>query len=644
MSFTKTFSFIALGLFGQAGLCTAAFGNVAVEPPFASHMVLQRDMKNPVWGTASNGEEVSVSIGEQTKTATAAADGSWRVELDPLDAGGPMTMTIQGNNTVTLSDVYVGEVWQAAGQSNMDTRLSFYPDLSSEISAADHPLMRYFTVRQPGNPPTTWEVVSPTTAGDLSALGYFFAKEIQQRTGLAVGLVVTAVGGTTIASWLDPATLSANPSITDADRGTMWDEWVSPVVGYGIRGTIWIQGEQNTNSTDAPGYGDVFRLLINGWRAAWGQGQFPFYYGQLSNIHDLQTDPNNVSNVAEVREGQRMALVVPNTAMSVNMDIGSASDWHFPNKAEAGRRLALPARALIYGEPELVYSGPLYLTKTINNGQVTLYFDHVGSGLVSQNGGALSGFAIAGSGGDWVWGNAEIQGETVVVSSASVPNPTRVRYAWGDNPILSLFNQDGLPASSFTTESEDLEPSGTGGAGGSSGSGGDSGSSPGGVPNAGGEAGQTSGGTFAGGAAGASSGGALLGGAGTTSTGGSAGAVVTSGGALGSGGVSVGGGGSFAGGASGTPSTGGEIAQSEGGMSGASHQSGAAGLDAGLGGSAAAEAGSEDQTSRTSDSGCGCRSAGGRASHPPLTGLILFGLLLLGRRRESRSGTDSSPP
>ncbi len=527
----------------QVGFCTLALADVAVHPPFDSHMVLQQGMANPVWGTARSGESVTVTIGEQLQAATTSPEGEWRVMLEPMEAGGPLTMTIEGDNAITLSDVYVGEVWQAAGQSNMDTRLSYYSNLASEISAANLPLMRYFTVRQPGNPPTTWEVVSPSTAGDLSALAYFFGKEIHARTGVAVGLVVTAVGGTSVASWLDPATLAQTPDITNDDRGSMWNEWVSPVVGYGIRGTIWIQGEQNCNSTDSPSYGNVFRLLIDGWRAAWGQGDFPFYYGQLSSIHSLQTDPNNTSDVARVREGQRMALVKPNTAMSVNMDIGSADDWHFPNKPEAGRRLSLPARALVYGEADLPYSGPLYLSKTVAGSEVTLHFDHIGGGLVARDGGELTGFAIAGATGDWVWGTAEIRGDVLVVSSPSVPNPTRVRYAWGDNPILSLFNAEGLPAAAFTTESEDLPPSSAGGDGGAGGTTDAGGASAGGASATGGSTG-AGGSPVTGGApalAGTNAGGEASGGA--SSMGGSGtGSIPAAGGALATGGMTSAGG------------------------------------------------------------------------------------------------------
>ena len=193
-------------------------------------------------------------------------------------------MSIVGNNTVTLTDVYVGDVWQCGGQSNMDTRLSYYPNLADTITNANVPLLRYNTLRQPGqtgsgsNP---WLVVSPSTAGNLSAVGYFFGKAIQQTTGVAVGLLVTAVGGTFIEQWLDSATLTANPGITDTFKGQMWNTWVSFAVGYGIKGTVWMQGEQNSTSTMSPTYADRFKLLINGWRAAWGEGNFPFIPGSF---------------------------------------------------------------------------------------------------------------------------------------------------------------------------------------------------------------------------------------------------------------------------------------------------------------------------------------------------------------------------
>ncbi len=433
-----------------ASLSAAAVSaNVAVKPPFAASMVLQRNMANPVWGTAAAGEAVTVSIGGQSKTVTAAAGGKWQVKLDPMEAAGPLTLKIVGSNTVTLGDVYIGEVWQVAGQSNMDTRLSFYPNLADSIKHADMPLLRYYTLRQPGET-TTWLVVSPATAGKLSATGYFFGKQIQKTTGVAVGLVVTAVGGTTIESWLDPVTLSANPAINTADRGGNWNTWVANVAGFGLRGTVWIQGEQNCTAAGAPTYGERFKLLIKGWRAAWGQGDFPFYYGQLSSTTGAP-DPNNVSYVAQVREGQRLALALPATAMSVHMDIGSGG-WHFPDKPTAGFRLSLPAKALLYGQKDVVYSGPVWVSLILAGNKAKLVFAHTEGGLAVK--GAVTGFAIAAAGGKWVWGDAVISGDTVIVSAAGIDKPAKVRYAWSDNPNYSLYNGAGLPASPFTTEGE----------------------------------------------------------------------------------------------------------------------------------------------------------------------------------------------
>lgn len=429
-------------------LSNACFANVATGAVFGSHMVLQRDAPIPVFGTASNGEAVTVTLGSQTKTVVAPANGKWSLKLDPMAAGGPHTMTIKGNNTITYTDVMVGEVWQIAGQSNMDTRLEFYPGLADSIKTAKVPMMRYITMRQPGAT-IQWQQVSPNTAGKLSATGYFFGKQVLEASGVAVGLVVTAVGGSLVEQWLDPKTLAENPTVTDANKGSLWNEFVAPVAGYGIRGTAWIQGEQNCNAKASAPYAVRFNALIKGWRRAWGQGDFPFYFGQLSSTSGTH-DPNNTSYVAVVREGQRAGLAQPNTAMSVNMDIG-IGNWHYPNKPEAGRRLALPALALQYGQAKLEYSGPLYASMTISGKQIKLVFAHTGGGLVSKSGGALSGFTMAEANGNWVWADAVIKGDTVILESP-LAKPTRARYAWADRPRISLFNKAGLPASPFSTE------------------------------------------------------------------------------------------------------------------------------------------------------------------------------------------------
>jgi sialate O-acetylesterase len=434
--------------------------NVAVTNLFTSHMVLQRNMVVPIWGTASSGEQVTVTFNGQTKTGQPDASGKWTIKLDPMVEGGPYVMTIKGANTISITDVYMGEVWNCAGQSNMDTRVNFYPNYADIQSSTNIPLLRYYTLRQPGQTPVWETCTTPTAVGALSCLGFFFGREIQKALGnVAVGLVVTAVGGTTIASWLDPATLAADPSIksSDATAGGMYNSWIAPVLGCAMRGTVWMQGEQDRTGTLAPLYGKRFQTLITSWRKLWGIGDFPFYFVQLANKTALQTKPDEGGTTAVIREGQRLALALPNTAMASAIDIGDVTQIHFPDKLDAGMRLALPAKALCYGQKDLVYSGPLYVSKTIVGNAINLKFTFTGSGLTGKDGAALKGFGIAGSNGNFVFGDAVIQGNVVSVSSPTVSAPTQVYYGYATNPIGNLYNKEGLPASPFLTTSPDLE-------------------------------------------------------------------------------------------------------------------------------------------------------------------------------------------
>lgn len=437
------------------------FSTVKMSNLFTNSMVLQRNTKVKIWGTATDGEQVTVSISNQTKN-TVTQGGSWSVIFDPMNAGGPYTMTVKGTNTITITNVYVGEVWQCAGQSNMDTRVNYYPHYKSLMNSADLSMLRYYTLRQAGGVTNTvWESCNaPDKIGKLSCLGFFFGKEILSalENKIAVGLIVTAVGGTTISSWIDPKTLSDNPSIATIDNtaGSMYDSWVKPVTGFSIRGTLWMHGEQDRSSGLNKYYHERLTQLINGWRSAWNIGDFPFYIVQLANYGTSQTDPNESAGSAVIREAQRLGLTLPNTELVVIIDIGDS--LHFGNKQEAGRRLALPARALEYGENNLVYSGPLFVEKTIEGAKIHCRFVRCGSEMKSKSGTKLTGFAIAGLNNKFTWADAIINGNTITVSSPAVTNPINVRYAFGGNPIGNLINAEGLPASPFTTEGEQLPP------------------------------------------------------------------------------------------------------------------------------------------------------------------------------------------
>jgi sialate O-acetylesterase len=225
---------------------------------------------------------------------------------------------------------------------------------------------------------------------------------------------------------------------------------IAPLLNYSIKGVIWYQGESNAGRNPST-YQKLFSTLIADWRQRWNQGDFPFLYVQLAAFMETKDQPSE-SGWAELREAQLKTLSVPNTAMIVATDIGEATDIHPLNKEDVGKRLALAAENLAYGEKDVVYSGPIYKSMTIDGNKITLTFTDVDGGLVAK-GSQLKYFAIAGPDKKFVWANAKIEGDKIIVWSDSVPNPVAVRYAWADNPdTANLYNKAGLPASPFRTD------------------------------------------------------------------------------------------------------------------------------------------------------------------------------------------------
>ncbi|GMV99569.1 MAG: 9-O-acetylesterase [Candidatus Hydrogenedentota bacterium] len=229
--------------------------------------------------------------------------------------------------------------------------------------------------------------------------------------------------------------------------GVLYNGMIAAVAPYTLKGAIWYQGESNAGR--AKQYQTLFPLMIRDWRARWGQGDFPFLIVQLAAFTERKPEPAEDA-WAELREAQVMTLREPNTGMAVTIDIGDAANIHPLNKQDVGKRLALAARKVAYGE-DLIYSGPMYRESAIEGNKVRVKFDHVGGGLVAK-GDSLTGFSIAGADKKFVWANALIEGDSVVVWSDSVAEPAAVRYAWAANPDCNLFNAEGLPASPFRTD------------------------------------------------------------------------------------------------------------------------------------------------------------------------------------------------
>ena len=429
---------------------------------------------------------------------------------------------------LSVANVLVGEVWLCGGQSNMGLHLRDCFNAAQEIAAAQHSQFRFMAIPSPGSllpaddiSGGTWKPCAPDTAAAFAGTAYFFGRKLHLALGVPVGLIEFDRGATGIEGWvpLEAYRSAKDPALRKTYlEAAAWDvnselgrsahedafrrirEWlpvarqalaegqpvppqpllparkpyqanpteiyngtVHPLAPFAIHGVAWYQGESN------PGEGRIYELkmaaMIRGWRERWGQGEFPFYYVQLTNEGNPNYDPSEdpTFRYVPVREAQRRVLRVPRTGMVVAIDLGEDASGHPRNKRDVGERLALWALANDYGQ-SVPFTGPVYRGHRLDGDRVILTFDHVGGGLMvgdkegldpvrEVKGASLEHFAVAGADGTWHWGEAAIDGKTVVVRCADVPAPRRVRYAYSMNPKgPKLYNREGLPASPFRTD------------------------------------------------------------------------------------------------------------------------------------------------------------------------------------------------
>ena len=612
-----------------------------ISPIFGDNMVLQRDKPDAIWGWADPGQSVKVEIAEKSASGVAGPDRRWQVKIQPPAVGGPYTLKVTGSQTIELHNVMVGDVWLCSGQSNMQFALQQALNGPEDIKAANNPDIRYFTVSQHATyhhadvPGGAWRVISPETAGRVSAVAYYFARRVQHELHIPIGLVIAAVGGTPAESWTSAAALrklkdfdvplAELQRVTDAggpeygnyvmhwydtyDKGTkekwfapdfdssgwkavdvpggfadlgvpdtpavvwfrkeielpdpvptgrnmvllgiiekmdtvyvngrevggsawvenprayfvppgvlkpgkntivirvfktqpnggfmskaeglhlvladktdiplagkwqakvavdarpphplpigyqnwpvmpsvLYEGMVAPLVPLSITGTIWYQGEEN--SERGYEYRKVLPAMIADWRSAFEQGNFPFYIVSLPAYKQRSATPIDDA-WAETRESQAItAATVPNTCLAITIDTGDADNIHPKEKVPVGDRLARCALANNYGK-KILFQGPTLRSVDRRSGSIVLHFSHADGGLIAK-GGKLAEFSIAGEDRKWVWADARIQGDTIVVSSPLVLSPKEVRYAWQSNPEATLFNGEGLPAAPFRTD------------------------------------------------------------------------------------------------------------------------------------------------------------------------------------------------
>ncbi len=514
------FSKLFFGL-GLALLATAARADVKLPVIFGDHMVLQRDQKVPVWGWADDGEKVTVEFAGQ-KIETTAKGGKWSVALAPLKASSNgAKFTVTGKNKVEFEDVLVGEVWFCSGQSNMEMTVGSSKNAQAEIAAANNPRIRHIkfphqTADKPQDDLKTdggWKLTSPQTVGAFTAVGYFFARDIQKELDVPIGLIGDNWGGTRIEPWTPPVGFESVPALKEnfADKlasfpakSPAFVPETQPVLDDAGKPVLDKSGKPMTKPVlDAAGKPKTRAVLdkdgkpvmnINSGSplsiynamvhpvipyairgALWYQGESNngegmLYFEKMKALIVgwrtlwkqgdfpflfVQLAPyryNRPESLPAIWEAQTASLSIPNTGMAVITDVATVGNIHPPDKQSVGHRLALWALAKTYNKSVGSYASPLFDAVKFKGDEALITFHHAEGGLKSLDGKELTWFTIAGEDKKFYPAKAEIVKDAVVVHSQEVDHPVAVRFGWHELAEPNLANAAGLPASPFRTD------------------------------------------------------------------------------------------------------------------------------------------------------------------------------------------------
>jgi sialate O-acetylesterase len=472
-NYLKLLSFLLMVLFGLADSSVSA--KILLPQILSSNMVLQRDKPISIWGFANPGEKVSVSFAKQTKTTVANSAGNWEVILKPLKTSSkPQSMFIIGSNQIELKDILVGEVWLCSGQSNMEYAMRKLVKIpkplnqklgfpQNEVVKATNSNVRIFlvnrkTLSKPDSIHNSWSIAQDSALRAFSVVGYFYAKELQEKLGIPIGIIESAVSGSAIEPWIAKSALEEEPYFNNQkisnDPGKFFTPMIEPLAKFKIRGFLWYQGETNCFLNENISYAYKMKTLISLWRKIWKEETAPFYYVQIAPYNYSKHSgkiPLNENTQPEFWEAQAQLLRLPNTGMVVTTDLNDdGEDLHPTYKWEVGRRLSLWALAKTYGK-KIEYTGPLILGQSDRDSTIIIQFNKA-STLKNQNGdGVLMGFEIAGADGKFYPAHAKIIANTVMLKSPSVPRPVEARYNWSESPKGTLYSKTGLPALPFRT-------------------------------------------------------------------------------------------------------------------------------------------------------------------------------------------------
>ncbi len=474
---------------------TGNYGGLRMSMMYGDNMIIQRGKSINIKGIANSGELVKVKIGSQKREATANVRGEWFVSFLPLRVGTEYTLSISTEaKTLEYKNVAVGDVWLCSGQSNMAWTLKQANSGSTEIPTANNPKIRVYNTKNNISTnaiswsieeiesvnnlnfytPTDWQTLTPENAGDISAIAYYFGKDLQEETEIPIGLIINAVGGSNTESWIDRATLERElPQILNNwlsnDFIQPWvrsraaqniknspdkrfvrhpyeptylnEVGIKPLEQFPIKGIIWYQGESNAHNIEA--HEELFTLLVKSWRENWSNPELPFYFVQLSSL--------NRPSWPTFRDSQRKLMEqIPHTGMVVSSDRGDSLDVHPRDKKDIGLRLARWALNKDYNK-NITPSGPLFKWATTNNSKVYLTFNY-SKGLKSSDGEPINGFEVAEIDGLYYPAEAHIAADKVVLRCKHIKNPKFVRYGWQPFTRANLVNEELLPASTFKIE------------------------------------------------------------------------------------------------------------------------------------------------------------------------------------------------
>ncbi len=496
--------------------CRETVADVRLPGFFNDHMVLQQQATIKVWGWSDVGESVTVSLGEQSATATGGDNGTWSVELPAQQASKtPAKLTIKGNNAIEINDVLIGEVWLCSGQSNMEWNVKSSTNAEQEISSANHPLIRHVKFgHRPSMTPIDdvngqWQVCSPETVGGFTAVGYFMARRLHTELDVPIGLINSSWGGTRVEPWTPPVGFEKTTALQDIHQSILGRTVGTPPYEAALSNHVaateaWLTKAKSTpsqtervepspafppsllpfeshqdptmlyngmihaivgypirgaiwyqgESNHAEGmlYFEKKKALINGWRELWGQGDFPFYYVQIAPFEYGNEDP---TILARFWEAQAAVQQLPNTAMVVINDIATLKDIHPPNKQDVGSRLAGLALKHDYGRSDLVALSPTFEKLELAEGSLTVHFQNTGDGLKTRDGQPPNHFEVIGNAADgFKPAVAVIDGDRVRLTSEAVPAPLAVRFAWHKLAESNLTGGTGLPVGAFRAGEE----------------------------------------------------------------------------------------------------------------------------------------------------------------------------------------------